>query len=160
MDGDEGARRVRRVSVLPLPADQVWALMLRPDTMLYVLRGLLDFPVLKGRREPICQGESGTGWVRLFHLVPLARWSIDVRTVNAVTKTISTEERGGVFRWWAHTLHAEPAGDGSCRYSDVVELNARPLTAIAAPIVEAIFWYRHRRWRRLAAVSQSVSQKR
>lgn len=53
--------RVTRGSVLPLPADQVWLLMLRPATMLYALHGLLDFPRLKDRHDPIVEGESGTG---------------------------------------------------------------------------------------------------
>jgi hypothetical protein len=56
----------------------VWLLMLRPATMLYVLHGLLDFPILQNRRSPIVEGESGTGGVRLFHLVPYARWRTNV----------------------------------------------------------------------------------
>jgi hypothetical protein len=100
----------------------VWLLMLRPATMLYVLHGLLDFPILKNRRSPIIEGESGTGWVRLFHLVPFARWSINVHTVDADARVIATEECGGVFRRWTHTLHVEPIDALSCRYTDIVDL--------------------------------------
>lgn len=147
--------RVVRSSLVPLPAGQVWALTLRTATMLYVLRGLLDFPALKDRRHPITEGEYGTGWVRLFHLIPVARWSIHVHTVDADFRVIATEECGGVFRRWAHTLHVTPIDPVSCRYSDIVELDAGVFTPIAVPMVRAIFWYRHRRWRRLAAVIAS-----
>jgi hypothetical protein len=148
--------RVVRSSVLPLPADQVWLLMLRPATVLYVLHGLLDFPILKNRRSPIVEGESGTGWVRLFHLVPFVRWSINVHTVDADARVIATEECGGIFRRWTHTLHVEPVDAVSCRYTDIVELEAGALTPVAVPVVDAIFWHRHRRWRRLATAIASI----
>lgn len=142
--------RVVRSSVLPLPADRVWLLMRRTNTMLYVLRGLLDFPLLRARRRPITEGESGSGSVRLFHLVPVARWNIHVHTVDADAGVIATEECGSVFRRWAHTLRVEPVDAASCRYADIVEVDAGVFTPVAVPMVGAIFWYRHRRWRRLA----------
>lgn len=150
--GPHDGRRVTRVSVLPLPADDVWLLMTRPATMLYVLRGLLDFPMLKDRHQPIVEGESGTGWVRLFHLVPFARWTIHVHTVDAGARLIATEERGATFRRWAHTLRAESIDATSCRYTDIIEVDAGPLTPAMVPVVDLIFWHRHRRWRRLARV--------
>jgi hypothetical protein len=155
-DQRHDGRRVVRGSVLPLPADQVWLLMLRPATMLYVLHGLLDFPALKDRRRPIVEGESGTGRVRLFHLVPFARWSIHVHTVEPGTRVIATEEHGAMFRRWAHTLRVEPIDATSCRYTDIVEVDAGALTRVAVPIVGAIFWHRHRRWRRLTTVIASI----
>ena len=129
--------------------------MLRPATMLYALHGLLDFPDLKDRHSPIVEGESGTGWVRLFHLVPFARWSINVHTVDADAHMIATEECGGIFRRWAHTLHVEPVDAGNCRYIDIVDLEAGILTPIAALVAGGIFWHRHRRWRRLATAIAS-----
>lgn len=156
IDQQPGRPRFIRSSVLPLPADQVWSLMLRPATMLYVLHGLLDFPALKDRHRPIVEGESGTGWARLFHLVPFARWSIHVHTVDADARVIATEECGGMFRRWAHTLRVEPIDAASCRYIDVVEVDAGTFTPFAVPVIAAIFWYRHRRWRRLATAIASI----
>ncbi|MCW2861695.1 MAG: hypothetical protein JWP48_3403 [Actinoallomurus sp.] len=155
-DQQQGGPRVIRSSVLPLPADQVWLLMLRPATMLYVLHGLLDFPRLKDRHRPIVEGESRTGRVRLFHLVPFARWSIHVHTVDADSRVIATEECGGMFRRWTHTLRVEPVDAVSCRYIDIVEVEAGVLTPVAVQVVDAIFWHRHRRWRRLATAIASI----
>ncbi|MFB9832935.1 hypothetical protein [Actinoallomurus acaciae] len=145
-----------RGSVLPLPADQVWLLMLRPATMLYVLRGLLDFPALRDRHRRIVEGESGTGRIRLFHLVPFARWSIHVHTVEPGSRVIATEECGAMFRRWAHTLRVEPIDATTCRYTDTVEVDAGALTPVAVPVVRAIFWHRHRRWRRLTTTIASI----
>lgn len=137
--------------MFPVPADRVWALMVQPATMLYVLRGLFGFPALSRRRGPVTEGETGDGRLRLFHLVPFGRWSIRVVRVDPGSRTIATEEHGGIFRRWAHTLHVEPVGEHSCRYSDLIEIDAGPLTRLAAPVVNAIFAYRHRRWNRLLA---------
>lgn len=155
-DQRHDGQRVVRDSALPLPADQVWLLMLRPAAMLYVLHGLLDFPALKDRHRPIVEGESGTGWVRLFHLVPFARWSMHVHTVESESRVIATEECGAMFRRWAHTLSVEPIDATSCRYTDVVEVDAGALTKVVVPIVGAIFRHRHRRWRRLRTAIASI----
>ncbi len=157
-DQQHDGPRVVRTSRLPLPADQVWLLMLRPATMLYVLHGLLDFPVWKDRHTPITEGESGTGRVRLFRLVPFARWSIHVHTVDADSRVIATEESGGMFRRWAHTLRVEPIDATSCHYTDIIDLDAGALTPVTLPIVSAIFWHRHRRWRRLTTAVASISR--
>jgi hypothetical protein len=90
--------------------------------------------------------------------MPFARWSIHVHTVDPDTGTITTEESGGMFRRWSHTLHVEPIEATSCRYTDIIELDAGALTPVAIPIVNAIFWHRHRRWRRLTTTIASISR--
>lgn len=69
-------RTVALSTTLPLPADTVWHLMQQPATFLYVVPGLLGFPALNGRTEPFQQGETGTGWLMLFHVLPLHRHTI------------------------------------------------------------------------------------
>lgn len=141
---------VERSSVLPVDADRVWSAMCRAETFRYVCRGLLGWPALAGRTEPVREGESGTGWLFLFHVLPLYRHRIHVVAVDAATRTIRTEEGGGVLRAWRHTLHVEPLGAGASRYTDRIELDAGPLTAVSAAVTRGIFAYRHLRWRRLA----------
>jgi hypothetical protein len=48
-----------------------------------------------------------------------------------------------------HTLHAEPAGDQRCRYSDTVDIDAGPLTGFIATLAIWVFQYRQRRWHKL-----------
>ena len=86
----------------------------------------------------------------LFHVIPVARWTIEVVTVDPVTQTIATCEGGGIIRRWNHTLHAEPSPGGGCRYVDVIDLDAGPFTPVTAAVVAVIFRYRQRRLKRLA----------
>ena len=124
--------------------------MLQPSTMLYVLKGLFSFPALSGRRDPITEGESGTGWTLLFHVIPFARWTISIVRVDPGSRTIVTNEHGGVIRLWNHTLHVEAIDANHSRYSDTLEVDAAALTSVAAAIVNLIFAYRQRRLRHLA----------
>jgi len=52
---------VRRETELGASRERVWQAMLQPSTMLYVLNGVFSFPALKGRIDPIAEGEVGTG---------------------------------------------------------------------------------------------------
>lgn len=143
-------RTVRRSTVLDAPAARVWEAMLRPSTMLYVLKGLFAFPSLEGRFDPLVDGETGSGWILLFHVVPFAKWTIRIVRVDPGTRTIATNEHGGMIRAWNHTLHVDAVDATRSRYTDQIDIDAGPLTGIAANAVGLIFSYRQRRLRRLA----------
>jgi hypothetical protein len=134
---------------LPTTADKVWQAMQHPAAFLYVIRGLFGFPALTGRTEPIHHGERGTGWLLLFHVIPLARHTIHVVEVDQDTRTLRTREHGGILRAWNHTLHVKPTGDHSCRYSDTVDIDAGPFTGLVALAAVGIYRYRQRRWHKL-----------
>lgn len=142
-------KTIRVESELPASADQVWQAMQHPAAMSYVLRGLIGMPVLAGRTEPFHQGEAGSGWMFLFHVIPLHRHHIALVDLDPETRTMRSREHGGLVRAWNHTLHAEPAGEQRCRYSDTVEIDAGPFTGLIAAAAVAIYRYRHRRWRKL-----------
>jgi hypothetical protein len=134
---------------LPTSADRVWQAMCHPASFTYVTRGLFGVPALAGRTEPFREGECGTGWLLLSHLLPLHRHTIHLASLDARAMTLRSHEHGGVLRAWNHTLHVEPAGDQRCRYSDTVAIDAGPLTGIIAALAMWIFRYRQRRWHRL-----------
>ena len=141
---------VRRETVLAAPAERVWEAICQPGTMLYVLKGLFGFPSLAGRFDPVREGERGHGWIMLFHIIPFARWTIEVVRVDPAARTIATREGGGIIRRWNHTLHAEPLPGGGCRYTDVIDLDAGAFTSATAAATAVIFWYRQRRLGKLA----------
>ncbi len=135
---------------LDADADRVWTAMQHPATFLYVCRGLFGIPALAGRPEPFREGESGTGWLFLFHLLPFSRHTIRLAELDPDTRTMRSREHGGLLRAWNHTLHAEPLGEGRSRYIDKVEIDAGALTGVVAWVAVWIYRYRQRRWRRLA----------
>jgi hypothetical protein len=143
-------RTIEVSTELEADADRVWAAMQHPTTFLYVCRGLIGVPALAGRSEPFREGESGTGWLFLFHVLPLSRHTILLAELDPETRTMRSREHGGVLRAWNHTLHVEPVGEGRSHYSDRVEIDAGPLTGVVAGVAVWIYRYRQRRWRRLA----------
>ena len=143
-------RTVTVASTLDAPADRVWEAVQSPVTFLYVVRGLFGVPFLAGRSAKVEQGESGTGWLFLFHVIPFSRHTIAVVEVDHASMTMRTNEHGGIVRAWDHTLHVDALADGRSRYRDTVEIDAGPLTAAVARVAQGIYRYRHRRWRRLA----------
>jgi len=142
-------RTVHLETILPITADRAWPAVLSPVTFLYLCKGLFGFPALSGRSEPLRAGESGTGWLVAFHLIPAYRHTIEVVGVDEATKTVRTHEHGGMLRAWNHTLHVEPVDERSCRYSDTIAIDAGPATALAATVANGIFRYRQRRWHKL-----------
>lgn len=142
-------RTVQVATTLPTEAARVWTAMLSPATFLYVCRGLFGVPALAGRVEQFQAGERGTAWLLAFHVFPAYRHTIEVLEVDEHTMTIRTHEHGGLLKSWNHTLHVEPLGPGSCRYSDTVDIDAGRATALVVSVANGIYRYRQRRWRKL-----------
>jgi hypothetical protein len=143
------SRTIHVETELPTAADRVWSAMQYPGTFLYVARGLFGMPAIAGRTEPFVAGESGSGWLFAFHVIPAYRHHIEVLDVDPTTRTVRTHEHGGTLRRWDHVLHVEPITDDTCRYSDTVTIDAGALTRAVAALGVAIFRYRQRRWHRL-----------
>ncbi len=134
---------------LPTSTAKVWQAMCHPASFTYVTRGLIGVPALAGRTEPFREGETGTGWLLLFHLIPLHRHTIYLASLDHAATTLRSREHGGILRAWNHQLRVQHAGHNSCRYSDTIEIDAGPLTGTVAAVAKQIFRYRQRRWHRL-----------
>jgi hypothetical protein len=144
-------RTVHISTELPTDASRVWAAVCHPASFLYVCRGLIGFPALVGRTEPLREGETGTSWMMLFHAIPLSRHTIHIVDIDDQSRSIRTREYGGFLRTWNHTLHVEPVAAERCRYSDTVDTDAGVLTAAVVKAAVVIYAYRQRRWRKLVA---------
>lgn len=142
-------RTIHLQTTLPTSADRVWRAMQSPVTFLYLCEGLFGVPALAGRSEPLRAGECGTGWLIAFHVIPAYRHTIEVIEVDDAQQTIRTHEHGGVLRAWNHTLRVQTVDARTCRYSDTVEIDAGPITAVVAALAVGIFRYRQRRWHKL-----------
>lgn len=134
---------------LPTDADRVWRAMQHPASFTYVCRGLIGVPALAGRTEPMREGERGTGWLLLFHVIPLSHHTIHLAAVDEASRTLVSQEHGGILRVWHHTLHVEPVAERRCRYRDTVEIDAGRLTPLVARASIWIYRYRQRRWHKL-----------
>src|SRR5579864_7027375 len=52
---------------------------------------------LSRRDEPFREGECGTGWLLLFHLLPLHRHTIHLASLDVQAMTLRSLEHGGCF---------------------------------------------------------------
>ena len=134
---------------LPAPADRVWQAMLSPETLRYVCRGLIGLPGLEGRSAPIQVGEQGSGWIFLFHIVPISRHSVEIVSVDPVAHSVRTRERGGLVRCLDHTFSVTAIDDSRSRYVDDAEIDAGPFTPIVVSFARLMYEYRQCRWRTL-----------
>jgi hypothetical protein len=148
---------VDRSIVLPASADAVWAAVQTPGAFRLVTRGLLVMPAWRGRVEPWQEGESGLGWVLLFGVVPLSRHHIHLVDLDHRTRTLRSNEHGGVIRRWDHDITVEPMTGGRCRYRDRIEIDAGALTPVVAAWARFFYWARQRRWVGLAAALTAIA---
>ncbi len=145
-------RKIARTTVLPAPADEVWRLVQRPDTLRFVSAPVLMFRPLDGPLpETWAEGDYEVA-LRLFGLVPLGRQTIGVRRVAASdgARRLRDAGRGQLAKTWDHVITIVPQG-AETRYSDEVTIDAGWLTGPVAFFARLFYAHRQRRWRKLLA---------
>lgn len=142
--------RVTVSSALPVSADKAWDLLSRADTLLFVTRGLMGFRALSGAfPERWQQGKTEQARILLFGLLPAWKHNIHFERVDASAGELMTREAGGLIKTWDHLMTVEAKGEGDCRYTDRVEIEAGILTPFVWAYASAFYRYRQRRWRKL-----------
>lgn len=146
------SRTIRRTTVLEAPADLVWAAVRTPQAFRFVTGGLLDWRPARGRIDLWRAGDEATGWLLLGGVVPFSRHRIHIAEIDDRRRLMRSDESGGVIRSWRHDIVVEPLDRGRTRYTDVVDIDAGPLTAVVAALAGLFYRERQRRWRTLAPV--------
>lgn len=141
---------VRLTTELDAPADEVWTLLKRKQTLLYVTRGLLGLPDAGAWPEEQREGLEVRGRLRFFHLGPGWMHEIRVVSVDERRRELRTAERGGFVEVWNHLLKVEPICGGRSRYTDEIEVRAGVLTPVVWALAHLFYRYRQARWRALA----------
>ena len=145
-----GMKSITETTVLEAPAGSVWGALQRPETFAHVAGAWLRWPAAERCDRPWQVGDKMTDWVLLFRVLPFSRHTIEVITINDETMTMLTDEGGGAVRTWRHTITVEPIDEGSCHYTDRVDIEAGWLTSAVASFARRFYRYRQRRWQRLA----------
>jgi hypothetical protein len=143
-------KTVRRTSDLPIDAEVVRQLILKPATFAFVSAPLLRLTGDMPRTWEVGNRVALRLW--LCGVIPMNRHVIEIVDADPEAGWARTLEHGGAVSHWQHTLRVESTGPGTCRYSDEIELEAGLLTPIVAAIARGFYVWRHRRWRELARV--------
>ena len=143
-------RKITLEARFPAPADEVWRLARRSDTLTFIAAPLLTFQPIDGPFPEVWAEGQYEARMRFLGLVPLGRQTIDIRHGEGPdgTRTIRDAGRGQIVKVWNHLITIAPEGDGA-RYTDEVTIDAGLLTLPVALFARAFYAHRQRRWRRL-----------
>ena len=139
-----------RTSTLEAPAELVWAAVLRTDTFSYVAAPLLRFPAADLAEARWLPGLELEDRLLLFGFIPLGRHRIHLTDVDDEARRLRTDEGSRLLRRWEHSIEVERVDAAHCRYSDHLSIEAGAATSAVGLVARGLFWWRHRRWRRLA----------
>lgn len=153
-------RTIRRSTVIDAPADLVWAAVRTSQAFRFVTRGVLDWRPARERTEPWQEGDETTGWLLLGGVVPFSKHRIRIAELNDHERVLRSEEAGGIIRSWRHDIFVEPLDNERTRYTDVIDIDAGPLTVFVAAFASAFYRERQRRWRTLAPILAGTDHSR
>jgi hypothetical protein len=143
---------VRRMSIFDARADRVADLASDPTHMRALLRPLvvaapIDPPAFPRRWAP---GRYRVD-MKLFGFIPLGWQDIMVTAIGIDPLTgrwhMHDAGCGLLARRWDHEIEVEALDDGRTRYTDRVEVEAGVTTIAAWLFAQAVFAWRHYRWR-------------
>ena len=135
---------------LPSSAEKVWEALLRRDTFLYVTSGMLGFRGRERWPDVFHQGMEIETRLVFWHLIPGWKHTLRIVRVDKESKELVSEESGGPVQKWNHRIRLEREAAQKCNYTDEVEIEAGPLTAVIWAFAQVFYRYRQMRWRRLA----------
>jgi len=135
---------------LPSSAEKVWEALLRRDTFLYVTSGMLGFRGRERWPDVFHQGMEIETRLVFWHLIPGWKHTLRIVWVDKESKELVSEESGGPVQKWNHGIRLEREAAQKCNYTDEVEIEAGPLTAVIWAFAQVFYRYRQMRWRRLA----------
>jgi hypothetical protein len=115
---------VRVSTTLDIPADLAWDTVKKPETFMYVTRGVLGVRLLEELPEDWGEGLRVRVRLFFFHVVPAWKHEIEVVRIDEHAREIFTNERGGPVRHWNHRIRVEPLSAATSRYTDEIEIHA------------------------------------
>jgi hypothetical protein len=141
---------------LDAPADRVWRAVTTPAAFRIVTRGLVRVVGLGGRREPWREGETVSGLLLVFGVLPVSVHHLTVERLDETRRELHSDEHGGLVRSWRHLIRVTPLDDGRCRYEDHIEIDAGAVTPLVAAFARWFYAVRQRRWEELASTMPDV----
>ena len=144
--------RVVVESVLPCPAERAWEEVRTSRLLREVAAPVVTFRPADGGDLPAVWPAGRTVAVRckLFGVLPLGIHSIHLERIDPEAREIQSRESDPLIRRWDHLVSIQDRPDGRCRYRDVVDIDAGPLTAAVWLFAQCFYRHRQRRWRRVA----------
>lgn len=145
--------RVHVESTLPCDADDAWAEVQTSRLLEEVASPIVKFRPAPGYKNiPARWTNLATTAVkaRLFGFIPWGTRWMTFERVDARRRTIQTREHDALVAKWDHLIEVKPLADGTCRYTDDIEIKAGVLTPAVWLFAQAFYRHRQRRWQNVA----------
>jgi ligand-binding SRPBCC domain-containing protein len=152
-------RKIVLSTSLPAPAEDVWALVQRPATLLFVSRPILTFtPIHAPLPEVWAEGDYEVA-MRFLGVLPVGRQHVVIVNEPCADGVFRIRDagHGGMAKTWDHLITIEAQGDRT-RYTDEVMIDAGKLTRPVALFARVFYAHRQRRWHRLLAEHRTPPQ--
>lgn len=141
--------RAKISSVLKSPADDVWRLVKKSSTLLYVTKGLLGFAGAADFPSEWREGTTENTRLLFFGFLPAWKHQLRFQKISDSELILYTNEGGGLVPTWNHHIRVEPLSEYTCRYTDDVEIKAGLITPLVCLYANIFYRYRQWRWRSL-----------
>lgn len=138
---------------LDVDIDTLWRAIQTPALLESVTRGLMRFdPIEPGGFPEIWDAREHRVDLKLFGWLPIGRQVIAIERPPAegARRLLRDNGRGDVVSAWDHLMILEPAPGGRTRYTDLVRVEAGPLTLPVAALAWIYYALRQRNLQRLA----------
>jgi hypothetical protein len=139
-------------SMLPCEAELAWSAVQTSALLLEIAYPLVIFRPVAGEKLPERWAVGSTVRCRLFlfGFLPLGTHMLLFERIDQQACEIQTRESDPLVQRWDHIVCIRPAGEGKCRYSDEIEIEAGWRTRLVWLFASGFYRYRQRRWRRIA----------
>lgn len=135
-------------SIFHAPAEKIWELLLRIDTLQTIAKPYAYFTPL-GDMPEWKQDAQCKLILKAFGIFSFGVHQIHIVKLDKDSWLLETHESNRTVKVWNHTICLEPLPDGNTGYTDTVTLNAGNVTFFIK--MWSLMFYRHRqkRWTRL-----------
>lgn len=139
---------VKKTSVFPAKQSDVFELLKKFDTLVYIAKPYAKFKSIDGQRELVWEvGRSFSFIFKMFGLITLGLHVIKVKEFNP--DKIYTNEGNPFCPIWNHLIILKETADGETEYTDEVEIEAGWKTPFVYLWAKAFYSHRQKKWIRL-----------
>ena len=139
---------VKKTSFFPATRSNVFALLQRFDTLVYIAKPYAEFKSIDGQTELVWEvGRSFSFHFKIFGFITLGIHTINVKEFSL--DNIYTNEGNPFCPIWNHRIILKETADGKTEYTDEVEIEAGWKTPFVYLWAKAFYSHRQKRWIRL-----------
>lgn len=140
--------RVVRHSIFSASAGQVWEILQRPETLLYITRGMVSMEMVD-IPDAIKEGAVIRLKIKVLNIPPAIDYEMRFVRIDPAAHVVLTQEHGGLVRHWSHRITVEQLSAGRCLYTDQIDIDAGFMTPLVGAFARVFYRIRQRRFRDL-----------